>query len=667
MFDLPSKLHAAGIPISGPVTADGKIHRYKTDGDHEANCWYVLHENGELQAGAYGCWKRGINQKYCNKYDEELTPEERKARSAATESSRKERLKQEQENQSEVRAKASKLFMTAPTVSAHGYLTRKGVSVHGLIRLSNYGPTEGWLALALQDERGIIHSAQFIAEDGTKRFYYQGRVNGCFFKLSESDSGPIVICEGYATGASVYEATGWSVLCAMNCHNLIPVAASLRKKWPERTVVISADNDQFTEGNPGLTDAREAAEKIGAIVAFPEFGDESLEAGPTDFNDLHQISGLDEVRRQIQAAFPIHARPIGSFERPKDQDEFELLRHRYLCQRGGLLVQGPTGLGKSSLLLQLFALWSIGQTAFDIAPVRPFKCVLIQAENDEGDMAEMRDGICLGLNLSKEQRAQFFSRVLVLESAGITGRRFCTEVVAKILDLHQPDILGIDPALSYIGGDVKEQKVVGDWLRVSLNPILFSHGCGCVLLHHTNKPAMGKEKPAWLNGDMSYTGTGSAEWANWARAILSIQSTGTHGLYRLHAAKRGARLGWKEADGTAAYEKWLCHDRKQGVICWHEATDEDLAASESQVRANGHGGRPSLVESVVTMNTHQFLASVPTVGEGLRPVSRRLEDWLAAQSVDVSLATARRMVAELVRCGKLTKDSEGIYRTGPNA
>lgn len=662
MFHIASKLQSAGIPISGQVVADGKIHRYKTEGDHEANCWYVLHENGDLQCGAYGCWKRQISEKYCNKYDEELTPEERKARSAATESSRKERLKQEQENQAEVRTKASRLFTTAPHVSAHGYLTRKGVGVHGLVRISNYGPTEGWLALALQDERDTIHSAQFISQDGTKRFYYQGRVNGCFFKLSQSDSGPIIICEGYATGASVYEATGWHTVCAMNCGNLMAVGTALRRKFPERTIVISADNDQFTEDNPGLTKARDVSEKIGAIVAFPEFGDESLESGPTDFNDLHRISGLDEVRRQIHSAFPLHARPIGLFERPKEDDDLELLRHRYLCQRGGLLIQGPTGLGKSSLMMQFFALWSNGLPAFGIVPVRPFTCVLIQAENDEGDMAEMRDGICAGLNFTQEQRKRFFSNVLVLESAGVSGRKFCTEVVAKVLDLHDPDMLGIDPALSYIGGDVKEQKIVGEWLRVYLNPILFTHGCGCVLLHHTNKPYNGKEKPTWSNGDMSYTGSGSAEWANWARAIISLQSTGTHGLYKMHAAKRGARLGWKDEVGDFIYEKFLSHSRTQGVICWHEATADDMPKVES----NGHSGRDSVISKISSLNTHAFISACPPGGEGLREIARRLENWLSSiHRIDASRCTCQRAIIRLVETGKLSKNN-AIYTPGPN-
>src|SRR6266496_5503173 len=81
--------------------------------------------------------------------------------------------------------------------------------------------------------------------------------------------GPLVIVEDYATGASINEATGFATVCAMYCTNLRAVAEALRAKWPTREIIVAADNDQFTDGNPGLTKATEAALAIDARISVP--------------------------------------------------------------------------------------------------------------------------------------------------------------------------------------------------------------------------------------------------------------------------------------------------------------------------------------------------------------------------------------------------------------
>lgn len=663
---LTSALLSAGLTISETPRIDGKIHRFKSGDDKEANSWYVLHQLSDLSVGAFGCWKRGFTRKFCSKERPEMVGDEWNSASRAWKESEAARAEEEKRNHAEVRKKCAAIFSAPGTVDNHPYLSKKGVVPCGTLTVSTAENTAGWLALPLQDMRGVIHSAQFIAEDGTKKFLYQGRVAGCFHQVARVDHGPVIICEGYATGASIYLATGWTVLAAMNCGNISAVARAAREHYPTRTIVIASDNDQFTDDNPGETKAREAAKVISGVVALPSFGDESLAGKPTDFNDLHRLQGLPEVRLQINAAFTVFARPIGDFIVPPPNDPSELLKHRYLCQKGGLLIPGPTGMGKSSFLLQCYALWSNGLPCFGITPTRPLKCLLIQAENDDGDMAQMRDGIATGLRFTQEERRTFFTQVQIHNSTGITGKAFFSEVVSPLLDLYSPDMLGLDPVLSFVGGDVKEQKVVGEFLRVYLNPLLFSHLCAANLLHHTNKPMGGKDKPNWRNGEMAYLGSGSAEWANWARAILSIQDEGTHGIYRLHAAKRGARLGWKDAEDQPEYEKVICHSREKGIICWHEAELDEIPKPEP--KSNGKNGRPSGALAIVSMNLHEFFSGCPAEGgEGLRQIGRRLETWLATQHVDASRCTCQRAVGIMVERQKLIKTPDLNYVKGPNA
>ena len=92
---------------------------------------------------------------------------------------------------------------------------------------------------------------------------------------------PLCLCEGYATGASIYEATSYPVAVAFNTGNLLPVAQSLRARFPDSRLVLCADDDAATDGNPGLTKAKEAARAVGGLLAVPDFGEIGIRRGPT--------------------------------------------------------------------------------------------------------------------------------------------------------------------------------------------------------------------------------------------------------------------------------------------------------------------------------------------------------------------------------------------------
>ena len=284
-------------------------------------------------------------------------------------------------------------------------------------------------------------------------------------------------------------------------------------------------------------------------------------------------------------AGPPEAKLLSALVRHADRDPNELLRYRYLCRGAGLLLVGPTGIGKSSLAMQAMILWAIGKSLFGIDTVKPLKSLLIQAENDEGDLAEMRDGVMAGLNLMPDERRLAMENVIVAREDTRTGMGFFVAAVRPLLEQHKPDVLWIDPALAYLGGEVGSQKDVGGFLRNMLNPLLHEFGCGGIVLHHTNKPPSGREKPDWTAGDFAYLGAGSAEWANWARAVLALRSLGSHSVFELSAGKRGGRLGWKEADGeTKAYAKLIAHAKEPGVICWREAEESDMPETTSAKR-----------------------------------------------------------------------------------
>jgi hypothetical protein len=277
-------------------------------------------------------------------------------------------------------------------------------------------------------------------------------------------------------------------------------------------------------------------------------------------------------------AKPPEAKSLGELKCRTLDDPNELLKTGYLCRGAGLLLAAPTGIGKTTLGIQAAILLGLGRPVFGITPTRPLRSLYIQAENDEGDLAEMRDGIIAGLKLTKEETKMAMQNVMVVHENSRTGRAFMENTVAPLLELHRPDLLWIDPALAYIGSDAMTQKDVGYFLRNLLNPILTKFKCGCVVIHHTNKPSKGEEKSAWQAGDYAYLGSGSAEWANWARAVLAIRSLGSHDVFELRAGKRGARIGWKGDDGKTTYTQLIGHAPEPDLIYWRTATEDETPA-----------------------------------------------------------------------------------------
>lgn len=286
------------------------------------------------------------------------------------------------------------------------------------------------------------------------------------------------------------------------------------------------------------------------------------------------------------------ARTLDEFVKPPGKDPDELLKHRYLCRRGGLLLVGPTGHGKSSLAMQLMIKWGLGQSVFGLEPARPLKSLLIQAENDDGDLAEMKDGVFNGLNLSAEDQEAASKNVLVANETCKTGATLCYDVLDPLLESTKPDLLWIDPALAYIGGDMNNQKDVGAFLRNSIAPLLIKHNCAVIIIHHTNKLSKDPDKQMT---DFTYLGAGSAEWANWSRAIIALNKTDVDNLYELIAAKRGARLKWRTADGESlTMKRYIGHSKRPDTICWIEMA----IAEAEELRANNGKNMEAVLKHV---------------------------------------------------------------------
>lgn len=300
-------LRAAGLVVEH-VQADGHLHRCgTTDRPRGKDGSYRIH----LDAPACCWWKNWRTDdegSRTTKPDKDLTLAERKALRERIAAARKE-AEEEQATRWAASAKLARTIWDAAGSASdtHPYLQRKGVPALAGIRQREWrGVTE--LLLPVLDASGQLVSLQFIlpekpAEGADKRFLKGGRTAGGYFPIPAKDGskdGPLLIAEGYATAASLRLATGHACLVAFNAGNLLPVARLVRDKYPDREIIICADNDCGGGGdrNPGVEAATKAAQAIGAKLAVCP----ALDGGKADFNDLHTARSLEAVRMAIKEA-----------------------------------------------------------------------------------------------------------------------------------------------------------------------------------------------------------------------------------------------------------------------------------------------------------------------------------------------------------------------------
>lgn len=260
-------MRAAGLAPAKEIEipADGKIHRYRVSGDKPSsvNGYFVLHSK-PIMAGAFGSWKTGESHTWREQNSKPLTAAERAEQQRQFKATQQARAVELASVQASARERAAKLWATArPANDAHPYLQRKHVQAIGIRQLRDM------LVIPARDANGRLHTLQFISADGSKRFLTGGRIAGCYYAIGTPfDS--LLVAEGYSSGATIHLATGAAVAICFSCGNLLPVARALRDKFPRLRLVICADNDSATPGNPGVTHAKAAAMAVGGFLAVPK-------------------------------------------------------------------------------------------------------------------------------------------------------------------------------------------------------------------------------------------------------------------------------------------------------------------------------------------------------------------------------------------------------------
>ncbi|WP_017162734.1 zincin-like metallopeptidase domain-containing protein, partial [Xanthomonas phaseoli] len=293
-------LQRAGLVIDGAPIMDGKMHRVPAQGDTagEKSGAYVGYLDGH-PAGYIQNFKSDIkeNWKYSGRSEELTATDRARLEAEAAEKLATRQAERDQRYREVSQAVGAEYAAAVAAASDHPYLREKGVGAHDLKVDAN-----GKLLLSMRDVDGTLWSVQRIDVDGTKSFEKDGRKAGTFHLIGDLEAAgkngkpqPIGIAEGYATAATVHEATGVPVAVAFDAYNLSAVAAEIAAKFPDRPVVIFGDDDRHRadEGkvNVGRDRALEAAREIGAQAVFPQFAEGQKGSQYSDFNDLAKAQG----------------------------------------------------------------------------------------------------------------------------------------------------------------------------------------------------------------------------------------------------------------------------------------------------------------------------------------------------------------------------------------
>ena len=392
------------------IIIDGQIHRYRVRGDDpgETAGAYCIFTDGNIPAGWAKDWHVGQSVSWCYKFNDTHFTEEQKTyfRSEAYQQKlqAERKLKEEQlrEKQKHASLDARAKFDTCPNAPGDfQYLKDKKVYPYG-VRLFDNGQDLS-LVVPLRDIDGRVQSLQWISEDGKKQFYPGAPTKGLFWAVGLDTVNPddkkavILIGEGFATMAKIYELTQKPSVAAMNCGNMKLVAEIIKGKFPNARIIITADNDKATEikrgFNPGIHAANEIV-KSGLAVnfIFPKFDNP---ADGSDWDDFSLFFGDERTASVLnddisQAVIPQRIKDIqGRMSLINAQD----LRYKvfppvkwavdgFLPSGLSILAGGPK-IGKSILALHLAVGVAIGGCVLGKINVKKGSVLYLALEDTE--------------------------------------------------------------------------------------------------------------------------------------------------------------------------------------------------------------------------------------------------------------------------------------------
>ena len=517
--DLSEALMRAGQPVEDLIP-DGQLHRYDGDGKRGRKpCWYVVHtlSSGHV-VGVFGDNRLGTDYKVKWRSWEHnghaaLSAEERKRFEQEAERLNRAREEATAKTHAKAAQDAKDEWGRCLPTGQSEYLMRKRIGAHG-IRFGRDDDRGDYLAIPMRAGakwRGI----QRIYDDGTKRFTAGCEKKGAYALLGTlTERGPVYICEGYATGATIHEATGQLVVVAFDAGNIPPVIESLIKTYRAR-LVVCADNDLWSSqkiGNTGAKLAEEVRYRFNLRTILPNFEGWETKDKPTDFNDLLTVAGLPEVVSQLgvfrggqeELSAPPAVPKIQSLiitEEEYEQAKITprcIVEHYLYADTALLLAAGGTG--KTTLQLYEAVHIVLGLPLYGFKISSPGTVLIVTAEDSRELLIARLRRIVVALGLSEVQRRAVQHGIRILDLSAQISRLVIsdhgnnlqlTPLVDSIIEAckgDEPVLTVFDPAISFGAGESRvndnEQALITASRR-----IVRSLDCCVRYAHHLGKEA----------------------------------------------------------------------------------------------------------------------------------------------------------------------------------
>lgn len=452
----------------------------------------------------------------------------------------------------------------------HPYLTAKGIEPHNA-RVE----ATGTLLTPITGPDGRIQCVQSIAHDGTKDFPWRGTVSGGFTVLGGrvADAATVYLCEGYATAASIAQATGGVAICAYNSGNMTKVASFFAGRYADREWIVAADADEA-----GRKAGADAAAILKGRVALPE-------TTGTDFNDMAAEHGLPAVKALIEEGLL----PDGNVVQPPSVPIRSLapfdaraipprpwIVPGWLLEKQVAMLIAPPGVGKSTITLHQAIAVATGTPWGGWTVDRPGNVLLINVEDDPDEMMRRTAAALdtMGIDQSAIEGKLFIhdcDREFLITKAVDNSKEIIwsplVDQLQETIRRHDIRLTIVDPfAETYNGqeNDNNEMKRAATGFR----HIARQTDSAVCLVHHTSKAGSG------AHGDMYSSRGGSA-------SVGVVRTAAT--LFPM-TKDDAAKFGMPEKD-TRLYVRWDDAKSNQSLIGgeprWFKKT--------SVVIPNGHG------------------------------------------------------------------------------
>lgn len=501
-------IDTSGELVRVPVAA-GLGHRPDRSGERSG--YYVYNQLDSHFVCIYGNWRTSLEQKFTSYNTNEMSASEKRNLQAKLEDAQQRREEAKKTKQDEVAIYVKEKFSSASEVTEHKYLNDKKVKNYGLKLTSTNNLVIPVHSIIRNNDSGLlisqIRSLQYIFPDGAKKFAGGGEVKGNVFLIGVEHHllqtiDTLVICEGYATGASIYEATGLPCAVVFSANFCLTACARLRA-ITNCKFLLALDNDSSGIGEKCANEVASAVNNC--LVRLPSI--------IGDFNDLANEKGEEQVKLELlESKFNIRQYAVRNLVESPAPIEWLVDSFIPLGKPG--LIAAVGGVGKSLSMIQLALGIAVGGKWWGKPILQRGSSVIFAAEDDLNEVHRRIESLDPeGARFKSEYDVYVFpipeqkEPMILLRDEGVTSQ--AQELVDELKTIPNLQLCVFDPLQAFTTASVSQSNEAGQlWGSYCAN-ISARIGCTTLTVHHLNKGALTNDSDDALSHRQEIRGASS--------------------------------------------------------------------------------------------------------------------------------------------------------------